>query len=92
MGDLFKDLLINRMEENNARELKELKETLLSGKKNGYDRMPAAERGAMNAYCEDYKAYLDAGKTERECVAEGIRRGDDEGIDELVGVLQKLMK
>ena len=28
----------------------------------------------------------------RTCVAEGIRRGDDEVIDELVGVLQKLMK
>ena len=28
----------------------------------------------------------------RTCVADGIRRGDDEVIDELVGVLQKLMK
>ena len=28
----------------------------------------------------------------RTCVADGIRQGDDEVIDELVGVLQKLMK
>lgn len=28
----------------------------------------------------------------RTCVAEGIRQGDDEVIDELVSVLQKLMK
>ena len=28
----------------------------------------------------------------RTCVADGIRRGDDQVIDELVGVLQKLMK
>lgn len=28
----------------------------------------------------------------RTCVADGVRRGDDEVIDELVGVLQKLMK
>ena len=28
----------------------------------------------------------------RTCVADGIRRGDDEVIDELVCVLQKLMK
>ena len=28
----------------------------------------------------------------RTCVAEGIRRGDDEVIDELVTTLQKLMK
>lgn len=26
------------------------------------------------------------------CVAEGIRRGDEEVIDELMGVLQKMMK
>ena len=26
------------------------------------------------------------------CVADGLRRGEDEGVDELVGVLQKLMK
>ena len=28
----------------------------------------------------------------RTCVADGIRRGDDQVIDALVGVLQKLMK
>ena len=28
----------------------------------------------------------------RTCVADGIRRGDDEVIDELVTTLQKLMK
>lgn len=28
----------------------------------------------------------------RTCVADGIRKGDDEVIDELVGVLQKMMK
>ena len=28
----------------------------------------------------------------RTCVADGIRQGDEEVVDELVGVLQKLMK
>ena len=28
----------------------------------------------------------------RTCVADGIRQGDDQVIDELVGTLQKLMK
>lgn len=28
----------------------------------------------------------------RTCVADGIRQGDDEVVDELVGVLQKMMK
>ena len=41
-------------------EVKEWKEKVLSHKKNGYDRLPAAEREAMNAYCERYKAFLDA--------------------------------
>ena len=52
---------------------KEWKKTILTEKKNGYDRMPAGERGDMDRYCEAYKAFLDAGKTERECVSEGIR-------------------
>ena len=44
-------------------EAKEWKKTLLTEKKNGYDRMPAQEREAMDRYCEGYKAFLDAGKT-----------------------------
>jgi len=34
----------------------------------------------MNAYCERYKAFLDAGKTERECVREGIRLAEAQGF------------
>ena len=32
----------------------------------------SAEREAINAYAEGYKAYLDAGKTERETVSETV--------------------
>ena len=46
---------------------KQLKETLLSGRKNGYDRLNGAELEAMEDYCTGYKAFLDAGKTERLC-------------------------
>ena len=56
------------------------KETVLCEPKNGYDRMPEGERAAMNAYCESYKAFLDAGKTERECVTEGIRQAEAQGF------------
>ena len=59
---------------------KEWKEKLLTQKKNGYDRMPASEREAMNAYCESYKAFMNAGKTERECVSEGIRLAEEKGF------------
>ncbi len=61
-------------------EAKEWKEKLLTKRKNGYDRMPADERAAMNAYCESYKAFMNASKTERECVSEGIRLAEERGF------------
>ena len=58
-----------------------------------------------NAYCTDIlmqvsavSAALNSFSKEllashiRTCVADGIRQGDDQVIDELVGTLQKLMK
>ena len=53
-------------------ELKALKEKLLSGRKNGWDRISADEAAKIDAYCEDYKKYLDEGKTERLCAAATI--------------------
>ena len=60
-------------------EFKELKKKLLSTKKNGYDRISAADLAAMESYCEGYKAYLDIGKTERLCAAESIRMAEEKG-------------
>ncbi len=51
---------------------KALKEKLFSQKKNGYDRASKAELKAMEAYCEDYKRFLNAGKTERLCAEQII--------------------
>lgn len=59
---------------------KQWKEKLMAAPQNGYDRMPEAEQEAMNAYCQGYKAFLDAGKTERECVTEGIRLAQAQGF------------
>ena len=53
---------------------------------------------AWNAYSEedlkeleqvsaDYKAYLDAGKTERECVAEAIRRAEKAGFSDMKKII-----
>ena len=50
-------------------EYKALKEQLFSKRRNGFDRLDGAERAPMEAYCEDYKAFLDLGKTERICAA-----------------------
>ena len=60
-------------------ELKELKEKLLSGRKNGYDRFNSAEQAAMDTYCDGYKAFLDKGKTERLCAAEVLRLAEEQG-------------
>ena len=46
----------------------EWSEKLLYAPKNGYDRLSAADAQAMETYCEDYKKFLDNGKTERLCV------------------------
>ena len=56
------------------------REALLYQPKNGYERLSAQEEADLNAYCEDYKKYLDAGKTERECVAETIRLAEQHGF------------
>ena len=50
-------------------DMKELKKKLLSTQKNGYDKVSGQELSAMEDYCRDYMAYLDAGKTERLCAA-----------------------
>ena len=61
-------------------EFKDLKKKLLSDRKNGYDcGIDAGYETAMEAYCEGYKAFLDAGKTERLCAAETIRLAEKAG-------------
>ena len=59
---------------------KEWKEKVLYNPKNGYDRLTEARRRDMEDYCRSYKAYLDAGKTERECVAEAERQARERGF------------
>ena len=58
---------------------KALKEKLLSSRKNGFDRLNEAEMEPMEAYCRDYMAFLDAGKTERLCAAETVRLAEQAG-------------
>ncbi len=60
----------------------ELAEKLLYKPKNGFDRLSAAEEKAMNAYCEDYKVFLDRGKTERLCVDYCVELAEQHGFRE----------
>ena len=46
----------------------ELRDSLLSQKKNGWDTVDEATEKAIFDYCDGYMDYLDAGKTERTCV------------------------
>ena len=46
----------------------QLREALLNEKKNGWDVVDEATERAIADYCEGYKAFLDRGKTERDCV------------------------
>ena len=58
----------------------QLRKSLVYNKKNGYDRIDPAELEAMEAYCAGYKQYLDAGKTERECVDRTIALAEAAGF------------
>ena len=61
-------------------EKNKLAEKLLYAPKNGYDRLSAEEEKAMNAYCEDYKEFLNHGKTERLCVEYCIELAEKKGF------------
>ena len=50
-----------------SNEIKELKKKLFSTQKNGYDKLGERDLAAMEDYCRDYMAFLNAGKTERLC-------------------------
>jgi dephospho-CoA kinase len=56
------------------------KETLLYKSKNAFDRMTKEERTESNAYCADYKAFLDSAKTEREAVKTAIALAERRGF------------
>ncbi len=57
-----------------------LAEKLLYRPKNGFDRLSAAEWKAVDAYCEDYKKFLDRGKTERLCVEYCVELAKKQGF------------
>ena len=65
-------------------ENKELRKKLFYEPKNGYDRVSAEDLAAMEVYCEGYKAFLDEGKTERECVDYSIALAKERGFVEYV--------
>lgn len=65
------------MEEKN--ELDQVKEALFRNKKSGSVRVSAEVIAQADAYCEEYKAFLDAAKTEREAVSYAIAACEAQG-------------
>ena len=63
---------------------KALKEKLLCSRKNGFDRVDAAELVDMESYCKDYMAFLNVSRTERLCAAETVRLAEQAGYKPLV--------
>lgn len=60
----------------------ELRDKLFYESKNGYDTMTEEDKAAMTAYCEDYKDFLNHGKTERLCVKYCIELAQKKGFKE----------
>ena len=57
-------------------------------RKNAWEQYDEKELARLNAFAEKYKAYLDAGKTERECVTEAVRLAKGAGFADLDEVIR----
>ena len=58
----------------------QLKEKLFYSQKNAFETLPENVIADAYAYCDDYKKFLDGGKTERECVKEAVAMLEKEGF------------
>ncbi len=61
-------------------EIKAMKDTLLTQKKHAVQRLTDEQIAAADKYCEDYKAFLDNGKTEREAAAYAVKLLEENGF------------
>ena len=60
----------------------ELTKELFYKPKHGYDLLDAQEVALLNAYNEEYKHFLNDGRTERECVKIAVQMAKDAGFVE----------
>ncbi len=58
-------------------------------RKNAWEHLAEGERDQVMAFAEKYKAYLDAGKTERECVTEAVHLAKAAGFADLNAILKE---
>ena len=58
----------------------QLRESLLSAPKNGYNKLSSEQRAEMEAYCKRYSTFMDACKTEREATAWAVEIAEKHGF------------
>ena len=68
------------IEKNNKSKAEELKEKLFSKKKNGCVTESENVIKEADSFCEGYKTFLDAAKTEREACAEAVKLAEKNGF------------
>ena len=61
-------------------EQKEIFKKLAYKTKNVYEEMTQEERREMLDMCDEYRDFLDKGKTERECVKVAVKMAEDNGF------------
>ncbi len=59
---------------------KELFESLSYKRKNVYESIGENEKKEMFSLCDEYREFLDEGKTERECVAKAVKMAEENGF------------
>ena len=57
-------------------------------RKNAWENLAEDEKEQLSAFAKDYMAFLNNGKTERECVAEGVRQAEAKGFKNLLDVVK----
>lgn len=58
-------------------------------RKNAWKTYDEAQLTALNTLCADYKAFLDKGKTERECVVEAVKQARAHGYFDLEDAMKQ---
>ena len=65
---------------------KELFDSLAYERKNAYLEMSAAEKAEMDSFCDEYRVFLDNGKTERECIKLSVKVAQEAGFVDLADI------
>lgn len=61
-------------------------------RKNAWENLAEDEKEQLSAFAKDYMAFLNNGKTERECVAEGVRQAEAKGFKNLMDVVKTVKR